>query len=107
MSSAFRDRLRQARETRGWTQETLAQKSGVSAAQISHFETGVKPSASAATLVKVSIDFLVGRADEPQAVSDRVTAIMRRLGDASENTLDAVDQVVKALVQKDRDANRP
>jgi transcriptional regulator with XRE-family HTH domain len=110
-SSAFKDRLRQARELRGWTQDVLAKKSGISATQISHFETGVKPSGSAATLVKlanaleVSVDFLLGRIDEPEAVSDRVSVIMRRLGSASGNTLDAVDEIVKALVQKDRNAH--
>ena len=63
-------RLAKARGTRELTQEQLAQKSGVPAAVISHFETGVRASASADNLVKladalrVSVDYLLGRTDD-------------------------------------------
>jgi len=41
----FGKRLRERREKREWTQEELADKSGVSAAMISHFETGTRQKA--------------------------------------------------------------
>ena len=36
----FGKQLRKARNARGWTGERLAEKSGIVAAQISHYETG-------------------------------------------------------------------
>jgi transcriptional regulator with XRE-family HTH domain len=62
----FGDRLREAREARGMTQAELAGRAVIASVHVSHFETGVKPAPSAATLVKLagalqcSTDYLLG-----------------------------------------------
>jgi transcriptional regulator with XRE-family HTH domain len=73
--SLFGRRLADARRLRGLTQEQLAERANVPAAVISHFETGVRASASADNLVKladalqVSVDYLLGRTDETAPVA--------------------------------------
>ena len=69
MTSMFSETMRHLRETLGWSQEKLAGKSGISAAAISHFETG-KRLPSFENLIRladafdVSIDRLIGRNHE-------------------------------------------
>lgn len=104
----FGRRLKQVRELRGQTQAELAERAGLTAVQISHFETGVKPSASAITLVKLSdalsvtIDYLLGRTEEMQAVGGPAAVVLRNLGDATSQTIETVAEIAKSLAQKDR-----
>lgn len=104
----FGRRLKSVRETRGLSQTELGEKAGVPALMISHFETGARPSASAATLVKLanaletSIDYLLARSDD-QAASGRVGALLRSLGEnASQQTMEAVLTIAEAMAQKDK-----
>jgi transcriptional regulator with XRE-family HTH domain len=83
--------------------------SGVPAVMISHFETGVRPSASADTLVKlanafhVSIDYLIGRSDDAQiSSSPKVEAVLRKLETASDTTINAVLAVAESLADEER-----
>ena len=105
--SIFGQRLREARTLRGWTQEQLAKESGISAAVISHFETGTRQRASAANLVKlatglsISVDYLLGRTDQAELRDDRVHATFRRLSVASADTIDQAVRVVEALLDRD------
>ncbi len=105
----FGRRLRSVREHRALSQSELGEKAGVKEMMISHFETGARPSASAATLVKlanaldVSIDYLLCRTDDPVAVGGRVGALMRTLGDASDNTINTVVTIGETLAQKDKE----
>lgn len=104
----FGRRLKQVRELRGQTQAELAERAGLTPVQISHFETGVKPRGSAITLVKladalsVSIDFLLGRTDEMQAVGGPAAVVLRNLSEASSQTIETVAEIAKSLAQKDR-----
>ena len=104
----FGVRLKQARELRGLTQAELANRAGLTPVQISHFETGVKPRASAITLVKladalsVTIDYLLGRTSETDAVGGAAAVVLRNLGDASTHTIETVAEIAKSLAQKDR-----
>ena len=105
--SIFGQRLREARTLRNWTQEQLSARSGVTAAVISHFETGTRQQASADNLVKlatalsVSVDYLLGRTDQMELRDDRVQATFRRLSDASADTIDQAVRVVEALLDRD------
>ena len=105
--SIFGQRLREARTARSWTQEQLASESGVTAAVISHFETGTRQRASAANLVKlaealsISVDYLLGRTDRMEQHDHRVQATFRRLSDASADTIDQAVRVVEALLDRD------
>jgi transcriptional regulator with XRE-family HTH domain len=105
----FGRRLKSIRETRGLSQAELGEKSGVPSLMISHFETGARPSAAAATLVKLanalqtSIDYLLARTDDPIATG-RVGALLRSLGqNASQETIDAVVTMAEAMAQRDKE----
>ena len=84
-----------------------AKESGISAAVISHFETGTRQRASAANLVKlaealsISVDYLLGRTDQTELRDDRVHATFRRLSDASADTIDRAVRVVEALLDRE------
>jgi transcriptional regulator with XRE-family HTH domain len=111
--SRFGRRLRQVRDTRRLSQAELADRSKVPVAMISHFETGVRANASADNLVKlanaleVSIDFLLGRTDDPAPRSGAVeAALLRSLGDASSDVMDSVVRIAETLMKQDRDKDR-
>jgi len=66
----FPERLRQARELRGFAPGDLADRTGIPGSSISHFEAGRrKPSFDSlrklATTLGVSTDYLLGLADNP------------------------------------------
>lgn len=109
----FGRRLKQVRETRGLTQADLAGKAGVQVVMVSHFETGVRSSASAATLVKfanalsVSIDYLLGQSNDPAPVGGRVGAVLRSLGEsASDETINTVVTIAQTLALQDAARSR-
>lgn len=65
-SLEFKDRLKAAREAKGWTMATLAKKTGISAGHISWFEQGkYTPKMNTlmylAEALEVSMDWLSGR----------------------------------------------
>lgn len=105
--STFGQRLRTARERRDWTQAQLAERSKVPAMMISHFETGVRTGASAATLVKlanalsVSVDYLLGRVDDSAPVGGQVGALLRSVENASADTLDDLVRIARTLTDKE------
>ena len=70
-SEIFPQRLKAARDLRGYSQEQLAERSGLQASAISHFETGNrKPSFDnlkrLADALGVSTDYLLGRTADPE-----------------------------------------
>jgi transcriptional regulator with XRE-family HTH domain len=69
----FPQRLKQLRTDRELSQEALAKKTGLQPTAISHFENGSrKPSfenlRTIADAFEVSVDYLMGRTDSPDAV---------------------------------------
>lgn len=69
-------RIAYLRERRGLTQEELSQALGISRAALSHYEKNRREPDSEtltklADLFKVSLDYLVGRTDNPTIVMDR------------------------------------
>jgi transcriptional regulator with XRE-family HTH domain len=95
------------------SQADLADRSGVPVAMISHFETGVRGSASADNLVKlanaleVSIDFLVGRTDDPVPRHGPVeAALLRALDSAPRDVIDSVVSIAETLAKRERDKDR-
>lgn len=70
----FPDRLRRARDYRGWSQGELADRARLQPSAISHFETGArKPSFDnlrlLADTLDVTTDYLLGRVDEFKALA--------------------------------------
>lgn len=106
--SVFGERLRELRRLRGWTQEELGDRSGVSAQMISHFETGTRQKASADNLVNLAeafgctVDYLLGRTDEPELTDPRVRTALRQLSKASGEMIDQTVSVVEAMLEAER-----
>jgi transcriptional regulator with XRE-family HTH domain len=95
------------------SQGELTERSGVPAMMISHFETGVRKSASADNLVKlsdaleVSVDYLLGRSDDPMPSSGPVeAALLRTIGEAPSDVIDSVVRIAQTLVDQDREKGR-
>lgn len=69
-SAAFPDRLRAARDLRGYSQGALAERAKMPPTSIAHFEGGSrKPSFDTlrrlANALEVTTDYLLGRVDQP------------------------------------------
>ena len=98
----FPARLRDTREQRGLEQAKLSVLSGIPATSISHFEAGRRrPSLvnlrNLADALKVSIDYLLGRTDNPAAHVD--AAAFRDEHLYSERDLQLLEEF-KALLAK-------
>jgi transcriptional regulator with XRE-family HTH domain len=85
-NEAFPTRLRKARELRDLNQGTLAERAGMQASAISHFETGSrKPSFDnlrrLADALDVTTDYLLGRVSEvgATAAADRLHRDIQKL----------------------------
>ena len=71
--NVFPQRLQALRNKRGLSQEELAKRAHLQATAVSHFETGTrKPSFDnlrrLADALETTVDYLMGRADEPAGV---------------------------------------
>src|SRR4051812_24916707 len=82
MATVFADRLRTTREKKGLSQTDLAGKAGLQPSAVSHFETGRRaPSFDnlrrLADALDVSIDYLMGRAEEPESAGPRAQKLFR------------------------------
>ena len=104
-SETFRKRLLAAREMRQLTQAQLAEKAGLAAAAISHFETGGrKPSfenlVKVAEALSVTTDYLLGREKEPEAAGEEVAALFRDLGRASAADQEFIRDLLKTRKRK-------
>ncbi len=107
--TTFGKRLAELRATRGLTQQQLADKASIPAAVISHFETGVRASASADNLVKLAdaltttVDYLLARTDDPAPASG---TFERLVGGLSARDIDALETFTDALARRAR-GDRP
>ena len=69
-TDVFPERLRAARELRGWSQGDLASRCSMPTSSVGHFESGTrKPSfdnlRKLANALEVTTDYLLGRVDDP------------------------------------------
>jgi len=106
-SEVFPERLREAREKiRKLSQEALANRAGLQASAISHFESGTrKPSFDnlrrLADALEVSTDYLLGRIDEISgaATSDQLNRDYDRM---SQEDRDLADEIFGILKKRSR-----
>jgi transcriptional regulator with XRE-family HTH domain len=100
-SEDFRANLRRFRDVRGLTQSEMADRAGIRAASVSHFETGQR-APSLETLVKladalnVTVDALLGRA--PAESSVKVDPVFLQASSADMQTLETVRRVTAAIL---------
>ena len=110
-SEIFPERLRTAREKRGFNQGDLAQRAGLQPSAISHFETGTrKPSFDnlrrLADALDVTTDYLLGRVKELDGLAgadrlhrhyDRLTSDDR---DVAESLMELLAKKAESRVRK-------
>jgi transcriptional regulator with XRE-family HTH domain len=100
------ERIRQLRDTRQLTQSELAEKAGLPAATISHFETDTRVPGTTtlqrlAEALGVSVDYLLGREGEPVQNGPEARVIFRNLAGMSDSTLKVFAEMSERLKQLD------
>lgn len=108
--ATFPDRLREARERRRLNQGELAERAGLQASAISHFETGTrKPSFDnlrrLSDALEVTTDYLLGRVDRPEALAgaDRLHRDIERLS-AADRTI--AEGIIRQLAERNKAKQR-
>ena len=106
-SKIFSARLREMREHRNLKQSELAERAGLQAAAVSHFETGRRaPSFDnlrrLADTLNVTTDYLMGRADEPVSSGPNIDKLFRSAGEMSEADLEALADFAEILATKNK-----
>jgi len=105
-SDLFPARLKAARELRQFSQADLAEKAGLPATSISHFEAGSrKPSFDnlriLADALKVTADYLLGRADQPDA-SGGANTLHRHAQKLTGEDLELAESFMKLLQDRNK-----
>ena len=107
----FPQRLRAAREFRELSQGELANRAGLQASAVSHFETGArKPSFDnlrrlGATL-KITTDYLLGRVDDMEGASGSADKLHRHYSGLSAEYQEMADEFMQMLAKKPKKRNR-
>ncbi|TPI53308.1 helix-turn-helix transcriptional regulator [Mesorhizobium sp. B3-1-3] len=103
-SVIFQQRLRKAREIRGWSQSDLATNAGMPSSSIAHFETGTrKPSFDTlrrlANALDMTTDFLLGRVEDP-GLAEAGDPLYRDVGKLSGSDREIARDFLKLLAER-------
>ncbi|MER8948077.1 helix-turn-helix transcriptional regulator [Mesorhizobium sp. M0809] len=103
-SEIFKQRLKKARDLRGYNQEDLAVRAGMPASSIAHFETGTrKPSFESlrrlAIALEITTDYLLGRVDSPD-LAQAGDPLFRDIGKLSGNDREIAKDFLKMLAKR-------
>lgn len=106
----FRDRLRTAREFRGFSQGDLAKRAGLQASAVSHFETGTrKPSFNnlkrLADTLRVTTDYLLGRSNKMDASAETADRLHRHYAGLSAEHQEMADDFIQMLAKRAKQKN--
>ena len=106
-SEKFPSRLRGAREKRALSQAELAQRAGLQASAVSHFETGNrKPSFDnlrrLADALDVTTDYLLGRVKSNQGIAG-ADRLHRNLDRLTTKDREFAEEFIQLLARKGRD----
>jgi transcriptional regulator with XRE-family HTH domain len=107
MPEEFPEILRKTRDNKQLSQSDLAEKSGLQPSAISHFETG-KRSPSFENLKKladalaVSVDYLLGRAEEPKGSGPVVEQLFRDFSSMSSTDQESFTKFAAMLAEKNK-----
>jgi transcriptional regulator with XRE-family HTH domain len=111
MATNFPDRLREARERLGLSQTELAERSGLQPSAVSHFETGKRaPSFEnlkrLSDALAVSVDYLLGRGEEPKGSGPMVEQLFRDFNRMSAADQESIAKFATMLAEKNEGAKR-
>lgn len=108
-AALFRERLKNAREIRGYSQDELAKRARMPASSIAHFETGRKPSFDSlrrlANALEITTDYLLGRVDSPelaQAGDPLFRDVAKLTGHDREIAKDFLEMLAKRNARKEK-----
>ena len=102
----FPERLRKVRESRKLSQAELAERAGLQASAISHFETGTRKPSFAnlrrlADALQVSTDYLLGRTED-MTESSSADVMFRDLGSLSQRDREVIRDLASQLAARSR-----
>lgn len=105
-SEVFPERLREGRKLRGLDQAELAEKAGLPASSISHFEIGSrKPSfenlGRLANALVVTTDYLLGRVDDPETHA-KADPLYRNFKNRSDEDRDLIKSFMEMLEERSK-----
>jgi transcriptional regulator with XRE-family HTH domain len=107
----FGERLRKARDDKGLSQQDLAERAGIQASAVSHFELGRRlPSFDnirrLADALNVTSDFLLGREDVREVAGPEAAALFREYRELSAEDQQALSKFAEHLTaqKKGKDA---
>lgn len=108
---SFPDRLSKIRKKRELSQDALARKAGLPATAISHFESNTrKPSfdnlRKIADALEVSIDYLMGRTDDPDGSLPKDAEIFRDYQNMTEQDRELAKNFMAALAARNKDSRK-
>lgn len=103
-SEIFQERLKAARDLRGWSQSELGERAKMPSSSIAHFETGSrKPSFDTlrrlANALEVTTDYLLGRADDP-ARAESGDPLYRDVGKLTGGDRELAKDFLKMLAER-------
>lgn len=101
-SANFADRLRVARELRGLSQTELAERAGLQASAISHFESARRaPSLDnlrrLGEALRVTTDYLLGRVESPTEFCKAAGTLFRKYEEMKREDQEQIDRYAEFL----------
>lgn len=104
---SFSIRLHVVRKRRNLKQSELAERAGLQASAVSHFETGRRsPSFNnlrrLADALDVTTDYLIGRTDHPMSSGPNIDKLFRSVDEMSEMNLEALANFAEILAIKNK-----
>jgi transcriptional regulator with XRE-family HTH domain len=102
MSKIFADRVKTARNVRGWSQSELADATKLQVSAISHFETGTRSPSfdnlrKIADALQVTTDYLIGRSDLPTLSNQTAASLYRKAEKLTAKDLEFLEQMADQL----------
>ena len=105
MSKIFSERLKAARNVRGWSQSELAEATRLQVSAISHFETGGRSPSfdnlrKLADALQVTTDYLIGRSDSPSLSNEVAAKLFRKAEKLTAKDLEFLEQMADQLAKR-------
>jgi len=107
MGTSFGDTLRETRQRKELSQSDLAEKAGLQPSAISHFESGRRmPSfdnmKKLADALTVTIDFLMGRKEQPETAGPSSDQLFRNFGQLSNEDQEKLSEFAQFLADRNQ-----